>query len=411
MPFYAALFTLTTLSCFISDRVKGALKVLFTVLTLFLPCFFAGCRDRTVGTDMSVYGYWNFQWANLHTFKETFENMMADGQPIGYTLVTSIDGSILHSLPLHLFIMQALVIVPYYFVARYFCAENTWMAMFWYLNLCYPFSLNILKQSVAVSLFAVSLIFVAKKENWKVLIWVLLAYCFHQTVIVACLLLPLCYMLIHGKQWENGISYDSISINFDKKRDFTRRVLVIAVVSIVFIVIIALGDKILNLTTSWKKSYEFSLEHAQDGGFSTIWFIFLLVIIIIGYLFYSGSIDYFDRHVQGTKNNAFNYFAFNTMMRVDFTLFVLMFIGVLLEQSTMITTNFYRFAYYGLIVGGIYFGRKSTEHHFWSREYNKLFWISIIILIILIGYLFYQLTVLHGGDGVVPYSSELLGIY
>lgn len=412
MFFYLFLTLSTTVTLFLAGKTRGTLKGILTCIALCVPCFAAACRDSTVGTDMAVYGVGNFQWASQHGFAESLQDLIGWQQPTLYSLLTCIDANIFHSLPVHLFILQALVILPLFAAAAYFSGDYAWVAMFWFMSLCYPSSLNIMKQSIAVSFVVLAFAAICQHKNMKALIWLLIGFGFHQTALVAACLLLCCAFLVSHKGVERGIQIENGAVRIDKRRNFTYRILVIVLMCAIFVVLVSSGSIILSATSSLKDSYQWSIEHAGLSSFSTIWFVFLGIIVLLGYIFYSGSLSSPELneswHTEVPMSEAT---SFSSRMQLDFALFVLLFWGVLFEQTQVIATNFYRFALYGLAFGGIYFARKAREHIQWSVRYRVSFWPLMVVLAVSLLVLFDQFWVEHGADGVVPYTSAVLGIY
>lgn len=408
MLFYSIIFLITTVLFFISGKLRGILHVAFTVFALFVPCVVAACRDITVGTDLSGYGMRDFQSVSVHGFFDGLSILLGSQQPFGYSLVTTIDVLLFHSLPIHLFILQALTIVPVYIATRRFAGkEYVWVGMLWYMTMLYPSSLNIMKQMIAVALLTLTITPIVRGKKIEFLLWVLVAYSFHQTAVLFIVLYPLFRFILTSKRLQLEAATEGAASRLDKYRGLWFRAWLLIAASAVFAIIIAFGDRILNMFASLKGSYEYSIQHAGENGISINHIILLIILSIVGIVLYFETLsnDAVQVDPSGDCHDA------SYTRRLDFMFFASTFVGLLLEQSIVITENFYRFAYYGMVFGGIYFARKAAEQHCWGLLYRFFFWILSLGMLGSQLVLFYKMAVVAGGDAIVPYTSTLLGIW
>jgi hypothetical protein len=407
MLFYLLLFLITAALFFISGKLRGMLHIVFTILALLVPCVVAACRDATVGTDLSQYGLNDFNLVSANGFFDGLSVLLGYQQPFGYSLVTTIDVLLFHSLPIHLFILQALTIVPVYMATRRFAGrEYVWVGMLWYMTMLYPSSLNIMKQMIAVAFLTLAIGPIVKGKKIEFLLWVAIAYSFHQTAVLFIALYPLCRLILTSKKLRLEESTEDIASRLDRYRGLWFRAWLLMAVSSVFAIIVVSGDRILNIFASLKESYEYSSEHAGENSVSIFHLILLIVLLGVGLVFYFETFanDTIQTDPSGDCNDSMY------TKRLDFMFFTLTFVGLLLEQSVVITENFYRFAFYGMVFGGLYFARKAVEQRYWGLPYRYLFWMMSLVMLAAQLVLFYKIAVVAGGDAIVPYTSRLLGI-
>lgn len=410
MLFYVLLFFTTTALFFVAGKSHGALHVVLTAFALLVPCVIAACRDTTVGTDLSRYGSRDFNSVSVHGFADGLSVLLDSQQPFGYSLLTSADIMIFHSLPVHLFILQALTIVPIYMATRRFAGkEYTWIGMIWYMTMLYPSSLNIMKQMIAVAFLTLAVEPIVKGRKIEFLLWVLVACSFHQTAVLFIAMYPLCRIILTNKRLQFEETFEATADPSEKYRGLWFRSGLLMAVTVAFMVIIGFGDMILTKVATLKGSYKYSIEHAGENGISTNHIILLLILVVIGLAFYFETFIN-DAAKADSSSDVADHESLGCRRRLDYMFFTLTFVGVLLEQSMVITENFYRFTYYGLAFGGIYFARKAVEQRSWKLQYQYLFWVLSLIMVCAQLMLFYKTAVVAGGDSIVPYTSEILGI-
>lgn len=409
MFFYTVLFLLTTLVFFLAGRCRSVLCVVLDGIALLIPCIVAAARDSTVGTDLTRYGTWDFNSVSVHGFSDGLRVLLDSQQPFGYSVITSLDVSLFHSMPVHLFILQVLTILPYYCAARYFVEkEQMWIAMLWYMTMLYPNSLNIMKQMIAVSLLLLAIIPVYNRQKVRFLITIVIAYSFHQTAILGILLYPFGRFILANSRVRNGLSQGGKdSLQKEESRGLLFRAGLLLGVSFAFIALIAGGTELLSKVASLKGSYSYALEHVGEGSFSSLYFLLLLLLIVIGTMYYCFSYSQRFRDISESKAAAEDLIQRN---QLDYLFFSLAFIGVLTQQAAVITENFYRFSFYGLVFGGVYFGRKLAEQKAWLPQYRLVLWVLDIAMIVAQFVIFYKMCVVAGGNEIVPYTSQILGI-
>lgn len=367
---YLIIIGLPVCLAFLSDHSRGFLSQALFGLALFVPCLFAAFRDTSVGTDVMTYAYWTFYSAKSSSLV-SFLTSYADISALGFNLISWILGK-LGSFPLYLGVLQVFVIVPFCGYAKKLYPQSSWVAMALYMLLLFPFSLNAMKQMMAVALCVPSFELVKKQYPLRFCLAILaIAYLFHQTAIVALIYYPA------------FISIRSIGSNkafFGKAQGFIVAVLTVSL----FLIAFAFGDRIVLAFSGLKESYSYQVS--ASGSRLNYTSLVLCAGVIFVYLFEQLGCE--DERNQYDDHRIFGLISI---------------VGTFAVQLNMIASSLIRFSYYALAflplyaasLRGIDRGRKQT---------------LTLFLILLCSAYFVQAFVINGGNQVYPYTSSILGI-
>lgn len=182
-----------------TKQKKPVLKGVIIAIGLLLPCVLAGLRATTVGTDTSGYvlDYYNVASSSdsFGSFAEVI-NIKYNSNDLLYMLLSFFFGKA--GIPFHflLFVIECLVVFPVYFSLKKFGfkgRELVFGMLFFYLAF-YNLSLNMVRQSVALSLSVLGFSFLvngAGRRTWlKYLLSIallLIAVGFHDTAAIVAL--------------------------------------------------------------------------------------------------------------------------------------------------------------------------------------------------------------------------------
>lgn len=186
MYIYLITFCTSGLLVYIGEKKLKKFKIiscLLIVLALFLPSYLAGVRDYTIGTDVLTYGNTWFHNAvislDLHNYIEW-----------------ATSSSIASLYAYFNYLISRFTSNPHYFYFWYSFVENAiaflavrrnkdiinpldgWMA---YLFLYFNFTLNILRNGMALLILLWGFKYIRKSELWKFLIVVFVASLFHSS--------------------------------------------------------------------------------------------------------------------------------------------------------------------------------------------------------------------------------------
>lgn len=366
---YFVIIGLPIFLAFLSDHSRGLLSYTLFGLALFVPCLFAGARDATIGTDVMTYGYWTFKSATRSSLLP-FLSSYADISAFGFNLISWIIARA-GSFPLYLGTLQALVVVPLCAYSKKLFPQSSWIAMALYMLLLFPFSLNAMKQMIAVALCVLT--FQLADERRPLLFAgavLIIAFLFHQTAIVALIYYPAV------------VSIRSIGSN----RAFFGRFhgLVIAAITVVlFFLAFIFGNRLVSSLSFLKESYSYQAN--STGSRLNYTSLVLLTGISIIYVI--------DQYFSDKKPDIYD-------ARRLFGLFSI--VGAFAVQLNMVANSLLRFSYYALSFLPLYGSAVYGE----GRRGRLL---SLFLTVLSVAY-FYQAFVVNGGNQIFPYTSSILGI-
>lgn len=200
MAYYFIFFILTLLIIAISEfLLKNKYKKLGFLVGFLGICFiswFFGARKETVGTDITVYMKPYVDYTKTYGLAWLFNNSNVEflyGLLVGLTCL--IDGELSTLLFLTSFIISLNVFIFAYHMRREVSITAVFMT---YLFIVSGYSLNIARQSIAMSFVLLSTIFIRKRRLISFLICVIAGCLFHITAGVGLILYPL-YVLLGEK--------------------------------------------------------------------------------------------------------------------------------------------------------------------------------------------------------------------
>lgn len=172
---------------------------LFTAIGLLLPCILAGTRAITVGTDVAIYtaplteaavqadSFMDFRqesWVELRRANVWLVKNVADFE-WGFCILIYIVSKIFGSLGMVLFAIQVLVIVPVYKGICFYKEKlSIWFAMLVFYLMFYSVSLNLMRQSIAMSFLFLGVQYLNRGRNKVFFILYGIAISFHMSAII-----------------------------------------------------------------------------------------------------------------------------------------------------------------------------------------------------------------------------------
>ena len=353
------------------SRKNRSLFLFFSFWALFIPAFFAGCRDLTVGFDVMFYEYDIYKSAHYsNSFFDLLSSDVGSIEPlfllINYLTVLIIDD-------IH-FVLGVISFVTLYFA---YCAcfkmnkvAPSWLLFTCFLLLNYASSMNIIRQSLAISicLYAYSLM-KTSALNSRFYIAAFLAVLVHRTA-----LLPIGLLII----------YFYLS-NMDEKKFSSIFLLYIIGMAILF----ATTSYILPfLSNLFNKDFEIYLDGSMSDKswaqsfVSTAYVSYLTIFIIVCYWGYKKKII-FATDIHEYKCNAAS-IALCILLAASFT-------------GSMLRLIAYFIAISVIELASILLNKK-------IKTYKRNIFVCCIIVLFLI------LFMKEGYYDGLDYSSKILGI-
>lgn len=385
---YMLCFLLSCYSARLASRYykKKNIYRVFSIIAVIFPCILAACRDSTIGTDVGIYGDIIFNNSLKMKFSEFIVYRKADYL---YLLVVYLCSHTIGTLQFQYFVLQALTIVPFYSsLQRRESRRYAWVGMAVYYLVLFPYSLNLMRQSIAIALLFWGFKFIEQRNLFKYVFAVLVSTLFHTTAIVGVVVYPIVILM-----------------NADT-RDITT----------------------WNLYPKYKNSFWIKIAYRYGKFISWIIIlttIFLLTqfsrVITILYTFNSENYSHFYNQLLPSKTPIiveyvvlmFPIFAIYLLQKKYYdcvngeirSLFTLSAMGMILYQAAKISAETYRVSLYFNIFLPLFV----VELLMYTRKAEKRLFRIILILICLIAF-WYKFFVIELWCQIFPYTSKILGI-
>ncbi len=370
---YLLILGLPVILAFLADETKGTLSVILIVMALFVPCFFAGVRDETVGTDVLTYGIWTFRAAESQDFDAFMQSYITISAP-GFNVLSWLMAQT-GSFELYLGAIQALTVCPLYLYARRRCPGSSWAAMAAYMLLLFPISLNAMKQMIAVSLCVLSYGLIERKKPLAFVIYILaIALLFHQTAIVFLVIYPVVRLMMN--------------VGSERRAFFGRgqRLAVGVFVLLLFGVVFIFGNRLIEVVSPIKESYAYQAQ--AEGSRLNYSALVMTVAFVVAYV------------VNGARMGNLS----SPNLREQAMLGFLCVIGSLAFQLNMVANSLLRFAYYPIGFVPLY---ASSLVKVRGRAASQ---VAAALVLIFLAVYFIQVYVINGGNAVFPYTSAFLEV-
>lgn len=215
----------------LSDRVIFTQRKPVVFVAVITLCLLAGLRAESIGTDTRVYLVPIFEAAkkchslgeylnsSFHAFTWT-TNYVKDMEPL-FPLLVLIVTKITGSLYCVQTILELCVILPLYIAVRKDKQTNLWMAMFVFCMAFYNPSMNMMRQSIAMSLGVLGFEYWRNEEKKNAFICVFIAFLFHTSSLLILLIYLLYDYIVKGTK----LSFTGNNIS---KRNETPRMVIAA---------------------------------------------------------------------------------------------------------------------------------------------------------------------------------------
>jgi len=254
MIVYIVGFIFTVLASNCGGKCKKNLHKFYfwLLITILIPCVIAALRSYDIGTDVRGYAitmysvaersssfsnYLSQNWLHVVTHK------VISDMEIGYNFLVYVSAHFFHSFQVLLFLTEVLTVVPVYVgISRFREKIPLHISVFVFLTTYYNVSLNIMRQSIAMSFAFLALCYAINKSSWKrVVVVLVVGYLFHSSAIIGVLIVGLYIYMTHNQR---GIFK---LLNKRKRHVELGKLALIIVVGIVFIVFYQLIGNLLRI--------------------------------------------------------------------------------------------------------------------------------------------------------------------
>lgn len=201
MLIYFFVFAVVCVLMALHDHVQAKQKTIVAIIAILFAAILAGCRDFTMGYDVSHYGNKYFFLAQNLSFPQYMAQMTFDKQiEVLYSLFTYVAAQIFPN-PHFLYFSETLFIMWFVYLTLKNYNEDVksefgndfhlWVGILSFLCIIYIDTFNVLRQHMSVALITYSFTFVRRNNKTKFLISILAATGFHYTGVLGLLLWPI----------------------------------------------------------------------------------------------------------------------------------------------------------------------------------------------------------------------------
>lgn len=203
---YIMMYFVSCILAYISERKLNVNNYkefyFFSFLSIFVGAFLAGVRSLGVGTDTLVYGHGVFINAINRNFLDYFIDELSNFEPL-YLLFTYIISNIFKNENVYYGIYEFIIILLIYsslFETKKIINNKSesnicWLGLFVFYTLIYPFTLNGMRQSMAMAIIFYSFKYLYKSDLKKFIICNVIAIGFHYTAVIGILFYVMEYLL------------------------------------------------------------------------------------------------------------------------------------------------------------------------------------------------------------------------
>lgn len=211
---YFVTYVISAVLCELGFKKNERAAIFVIATALFLPAFLAGVRDDTIGTDRLVYGDALFE--DVLNSQDLFhlDDVWTGWIEPGYIYLNVLVGRIYPSVNFFYFVLsfiQSACVLAAFKVLN--IRKYAGFAYAAYLFLFFQPSLNLLRQSLSVSVSLLCVALLIKNKKWLAGITFLLAMSFHNSAIIV-LLIPLIMLFILKFHSLKAYVFVSLSILF-----------------------------------------------------------------------------------------------------------------------------------------------------------------------------------------------------
>lgn len=190
--FYLVLFGISILCFYRSSKLKNNfIARVYTIIGLSIPVLIATLRYQ-VGVDYPSYVQSAIELSRV-SFPDFLIGNASYFEPTMY-LISKFTFAGHNHAALFFGVYAAITSIFFYLAAKRFSVNHWWIIMALYLLVSFSPSLNTVRQfaSIAITFFASTYIIKSKEQSWKKFsIYMVIAFLFHSSAVIAAVLLPL----------------------------------------------------------------------------------------------------------------------------------------------------------------------------------------------------------------------------
>lgn len=382
MFIYLFVFFLSALMFYFTSKIKNkTFKFILTTMAIMLPAVLAGCRASSVGTDVTTYGIKHFMnAANSDSYTYYFQNYSKNilSEPL-YHMLVYILSKIFDNYHWALFFYEFITIIfAYLGIKRCNTIFNTpiWLGMLLYYLAMFNVSLNLMRQSIAVSIVFLAVTYLFESEYFKYVFFCCLAVGFHTSAIISIIFLPLFLILRQ-----------------EKKVSFKKRVFQVSILLLLIVFVILFGSKIIKIIVSAGIIRSDYLNYLSSGLFKSNRISY---VSILTYFIY---VALYIIHYKFLKKDIFHNFKFQKHQRLFFLM--ISFFILFTMFGSLISTFISRLCFYFFPLQIV---SMANILYCYSKK-SKIIWIVTIVSYSLL--VWFIVFVIKGDNATVPYVFDV----
>lgn len=259
MAIYLVVFGLSTLCIYLAKTTKNkSIQKLLIIIGLLLPAILAGLRAENIGVDVKSYAISFFERAKQSDSIINFlkNQSILGNADIGFNLIVYLVAKVVNDYHWSLFVYE-LVAVTVVYIAFCRCEKlygtPVWLVMLLYYFSMYNVSLNIMRQTIAVSFVTLAVTYLFDKQYKPYFVLMVIAFAMHSSAILGFGIFPM-YLFLQDKP---GTS---------EKKQFLKGMFAVAVVGAISVTINNLVRLLVNMGI-FRENY---LNYLSGGQFSTV---------------------------------------------------------------------------------------------------------------------------------------------
>lgn len=370
MAIYLLCFSASAFLIACSERTdKGIYKNALVCLAILLPAVLAGCRDSSIGSDVVGYGMRNYNMAyRSDSFSEYFNVYVTSvlSEP-AYHFIVYIFSRFSENYHIGLFVYNLIFLLfAYAGMRRYKKILDTpiWIGMLLYYLALYNISLNIMRQSIAVSIIFFASSYLFENKYIKFILYVIIAMAFHSSGLIGFLFLPM-YLIMNQ---DRGIK---------ESKQIVQAIVFIMIVCIV----LAVGSKLVEWLVASGIIRTNYLNYLSSGAYASHR---ISVVSVLLYLLYVLIYLMHYRRINRRKQYSLFFFMFSCLMLIS------MF-------GSLVSNYISRVSYYFMPLQMLSFANITNCYSIKSKKV----WVTAIVLYSFI--VWFVIFVYRGNHETVPY--------
>lgn len=260
MTIYLIVFACSILFIYFSEYTYNRqLRGICVSIGILIPAILAGCRDASIGVDVSVYGKPFFERAVQSTSIFIFFSKQAllGHIDMGFNAIVYIVSRFAKDYHWSLFVYELITVAVIYWGYKrcnLIYGTPVWLGVLLYYLSLYNASFNILRQTIAVSFVFVACTYIFTKEYKKYIVLMVIAFSVHSSSIIGGAVFPM-YSILQIKEGD-----------INERKQLHRGMMIIAVV----MVIVVGANQIIQVLVNTGIFRENYLRYLQGGSYSKV---------------------------------------------------------------------------------------------------------------------------------------------